>query len=71
MAAVTCDANLSDEKASRKSELVVDGTETQATAFAEAIRTKYAAGVGKIVSVKRGDVAFTHTNGAGYKVSAE
>ena len=71
MAAVTSDDNLADEKAARHSELVVDGTESQAKAFEEAIRTRYASTLGKIVSVRHAAVSFTHDTDKGYKVLAD
>jgi hypothetical protein len=71
VAAVSADANLSDQNASRKSELVVDGTDSQAKAFEEAIRTRYAATLGKVVSVKHATINFTHDSDSGYKVVAD
>jgi hypothetical protein len=71
VAAISSQANLSDEKASRKSELVVDGSESQAAAFEDAIRTRYAATLGKITSVKHETITFTHDKDRGYKVKAD
>lgn len=60
VAVVGATDNLAQEKAARRSEIVVAGatTEAQAAALVEALQTKYGASLGKVVSVRRGDVAF-------------
>lgn len=60
VAVVAATDNLAQQQAARRSEIVVDGavSDAQATALVEALQTKYAGSLGKIVSVRRGDVAF-------------
>ena len=68
---VSADANLSDAHAARRSELVVDETATdaQAAAMVSAIKNKYAAALGRVVSVRRAPVSFTH-EGKSYAISS-
>jgi hypothetical protein len=70
-AAISSEDNLGNEKASRKSELVVDGSDAQAKAFEDAIHARYAATFGKVVSVKHATINFTHDTNKGYKVVAD
>jgi hypothetical protein len=65
MAAVSSDANLGDEQAVRKSEVVIDtsASAAQVTAFADMLRSQCAGQIGQIVSVSRGPVAFSHVGG--------
>ena len=59
VAVVAATDNLAQGQAARRSEIVVDGaSEAQAAALVEALQTKYGSSLGKIVSVRRGDVAF-------------
>jgi hypothetical protein len=60
MAAITSEVNLGQEKAARKTELVVDSSasEAQASAVAGLLREKCGAQLGDIVSVRRASVAF-------------
>ncbi len=62
IAVVSSDANLSEEKAVRKSELIIDSaaTQKQADALVAMLKEKSAVSLGTIVSVKRAAVAFTH-----------
>ena len=72
LAIVSANANLSDARAARKSELVVDSaaTEAQAQAISDAIQTKYASSLlGEVVKVRRAPVSFTH-EGRTYAVRA-
>ena len=71
VAAVSADANLSDARAARRAELIVDesATEAQAAAFARAFGRRYAASLGEIVSVRRAPVSFRH-EGKSYAVRA-
>ncbi len=60
VAVVGATDNLAQEKAARRSEIVVDGatSERQAAALVEALQAKYSASLGKVIAVRRGDVAF-------------
>jgi hypothetical protein len=71
-AMVAADANLADEHATRKSELVIDSAATaaQAAAFANAVQTRFHTTLGDILSVRRAAITFTHTS-AGYTVQAD
>jgi hypothetical protein len=59
-AAVTSDANLSDDTAQKRSEVVINTTasDAQVSAMADMLNSKCAAGLGQVVSVRRGDVSF-------------
>jgi hypothetical protein len=71
MAAVTSDANLGDDHATRKSELVIDPSVSpmQAAALADLLRSRFGAQVGDIVSVRRTPIVFTR-QGRDYAVNA-
>ena len=62
IAIVSSDSNLSDAQAARRSELIVDksASRAQELAIIDAIKTKYATTLGKIVSVKSAPVEFRH-----------
>ena len=62
IAAVSANANLREAQATRKSEIVVDSTATdaQATALVEALQARHGATLGKVVSVRRAPVTFDH-----------
>ena len=66
VAVVSADANLAEARAERRAELIVDesATEAQAAAFVKAFGGKYAASLGRIVSVRRAPVSFKHEGGA-------
>jgi hypothetical protein len=72
MAAVTCDANLGQEQAARKTELVVDSTasEAQASAVASVLREKCGNQLGTIVSTRRAPVTFEQS-GRDYWVKSD
>jgi hypothetical protein len=61
-AAVTSDANLSDDTVQKRSEVVINtgASNAQFSAMADLLNTKCAAGLGQVVSVRRGDVSFKH-----------
>jgi hypothetical protein len=65
MAAVTSDANLGQEQAARKVELVVDSaaSKEQAAAVAGLLQEKCGTGLGAIVSTRRAPITFGHTGG--------
>ena len=66
LAVVSAAANLAEARAERRAELIVDesATEAQAAAFVKAFGGKYAASLGRIVSVRRAPVSFKHEGGA-------
>lgn len=66
VASVVSEANLIDEQAERRSILYIDSSATpaQALALADALKTKYAQSLGKVVDVKRVSIAFTRKNEA-------
>src|SRR5687768_7550499 len=72
VAAVSSDANLSDEKAARKTEMVIDdaATDAQAAAAEAMLRQKYAPSLGNVVSVRRAPVTFKQEKGF-YAVDAK
>ncbi len=61
MAAVTCEANLLDEKAPRKSELMVDSSASgaQVAAMKDLLESKIGAAIGSVTAVRRGVINFT------------
>ncbi len=62
VAITTADTNLSDSQAVRQSEIIVDSaaTDSQAATLVEAFKSKYAASLGKVISVRRADISFRH-----------
>ncbi|HEV2296558.1 MAG TPA: DUF1326 domain-containing protein [Tepidisphaeraceae bacterium] len=69
VAVVSSDANLSDDKATRKSEILIDGTDAQMSAWTAMLKEQSSAALGEIVSVKRGTVTFNHDKN-GYTLDA-
>lgn len=71
MAVITCDANLSDPSAARKSEIVIDSSagSAQASAIAHLLRQDCGNALGQIVAVRRAAVNFQHAAGE-YEVAA-
>jgi hypothetical protein len=71
VAVVSCDANLSDNQAARKSEVMIDAaaTDAQASALTAMLKEQSGATLGTIVSVKRGPITFKHDKD-GYAVDA-
>jgi hypothetical protein len=71
VAIVTADANLSDNDAARQSEIVIgnNASDEQSRAILEAVRSKYATSLGRIISVRRGPLSFEH-QGKTYSVTA-
>lgn len=72
VAIVSADANLSDNKVVRRSEIIIGegATDSQSRAILEALRSRYQSSLGKIISVKRRPLSFEH-EGKTYSVSAE
>jgi hypothetical protein len=68
---VSADANLSERNASRRTEIIVDkdASQTQAAAMLDILRSRYAASLGEIVSVRSAPVSFNR-EGKAYSVSA-
>lgn len=71
IAVVSSDENLSDLSAGRRSELIVDknATRAQTLAMVEAIKSRYAAELGEVVSVSTAPISFKH-DGRTYDVSS-
>lgn len=72
MAIVTSDVNLSDKNAARHSEIIIDSntSATQSQAMLNALKQKYAAALGEIVTVRHAPVSFER-NGRTYEVAAD
>jgi hypothetical protein len=71
LAVVTADDNLSNDEAARSSELILDESSTRAqqVAMLNAIKTRYATSLGKIVSVRSAAISFKHEDKS-YQVTA-
>jgi hypothetical protein len=71
VAVIGAESNLSDSAAARRSELIVDGSasEAQAKAFARAVESVYGRVLGRVVEVRRAPVSFS-AEGKAFKVSA-
>jgi hypothetical protein len=71
MVAVSSEANLHDETANRRSEIIVNASATpaQADALAGMIEKQCGRELGKVVSIRRGTVLFDHT-GSTYSVKS-
>jgi hypothetical protein len=72
MAIVTSDANLSDDDAARSSEIIIDSkvSATQSEAILNALKQKYAATLGNVVTVRTAAISFER-NGRNYNVKAD
>jgi hypothetical protein len=71
IAVVSADENLSDAHAGRRSELIVDKSASygQTIAMANALKSRYAAALGEVISVHSAPISFRH-EGKGYDVSS-
>src|SRR5437879_11956203 len=71
VAIVSADVNLADTNAARRSEIIIgeNASDAQSRAMLEALKSRYAASLGKIISVRRVPLTFEHENMT-YKVSA-
>jgi hypothetical protein len=69
---VTASENLADKNAARQSEIVIGegASDAQSRAMLDGLKTRYAAVLGKIVSVRRGPLSFDHQSKA-YSVAAD
>lgn len=72
MAIVNSTSNLSEQNASRQSELIIDSAASreQAQAMLSALKEKYAASLGQVVEVRNAPISFEHKDRA-YSVKAD
>ena len=72
LAIITSDANLSDNSAARSSEIIIDSraSQTQSQALVNALKVKYAATLGNVVTVRTAPIKFDHS-GRSYAVAAD
>lgn len=72
LAIVSADANLSETSALRKTELVIDSQASgaQSKAMIDALKAKYSAALGKVVTVRYAPISFER-NGRTYSVTAD
>ena len=72
MAIVNSTSNLSEENASRQSEVIIDSSASnaQAQAMLSALKAKYAPSLGKIVEVRNAPISFEHKDRT-YAVKAD
>ena len=63
IAVVSSDSNLSDKDAARRSEIIIDtgATRTQSLAMMNALKEKYAASLGRIVSIRNAPITFVRS----------
>lgn len=71
LAIVSSDANLSDATSARRSQLIVDtsASDAQAAAMVKAVKSRYAAMLGRVIVVIRAPVGFSH-DGHAYSVTS-
>jgi uncharacterized protein DUF1326 len=72
VAIVTADANLSEEAATRQSEIIIDAkaSAAQSSAMLDALKQKYAATLGDVVTVRTAPISFER-HGRSYAVAAD
>ena len=72
LAIITADANLSENNAARSAEIIIDSSasETQSQALLNALKVKYAATLGNVVTVRSAPIKFDH-KGRTYAVAAD
>lgn len=72
LAIITADANLSENNAARSSEIIIDSSasQTQSQALLNALKVKYAATLGNVVTVRSAPIKFDH-KGRTYAVAAD
>ncbi len=63
IAIVSSDSNLSDKDAARESEIIIDSgaTRTQSLAMMNALKEKYAASLGRIISIRNAPITFVRS----------
>jgi hypothetical protein len=71
MAVISCESNLSDDGAARRSEITIDNeaSDAQAAAMVQLLSVRCGKSLGQIVAVRRGPVNFQHIGGQ-YEVNA-
>ena len=72
VAIVSSGANLAESNAARSSAIIIgeNASDAQSRAMLDALKSRYAASLGKIISVRRGPLSFEH-NDQTYKVTAD
>ena len=72
LAIITADANLSENNAARSAEIIIDSSasQTQSQALLDALKVKYAATLGNVVTVRSAPIKFDH-HGRTYAVAAD
>jgi hypothetical protein len=72
LAIITSDANLSENNAARSAEIIIDSnaSQTQSQALLNALKVKYAATLGNVVTVRTAPIKFDHV-GRSYAVAAD
>ncbi|MCM3870459.1 MAG: DUF1326 domain-containing protein [Pyrinomonadaceae bacterium] len=72
IAIVSAGENLADQNAARQAQIVIgeNASDAQSRAMLEGLKSRYAAALGKIVSVRRGPLSFEHQSKA-YSVAAD
>lgn len=72
IAIVSAAENLGDQNAARQAEIIIgeNASEAQSRAMLEGLKSRYAASLGKIISVRRGPLSFDHQSKA-YTVAAD
>ena len=71
IAVISADENLENAKAARRSEIILDNAANheQKVALLEALKSRYAATLGEVVSVRSAPISFTH-EGKSYEVAS-
>jgi len=70
MAIITADANLSENNAARRSEIIIDASAAQSQVMLDALKQKYAAALGNVIKVRNTSIKFER-NGRSYNVAAD
>jgi len=70
MAIITADANLSENNAARRSEIIIDASAAQSQVMLDALKQKYAAALGTVIKVRNTSIKFER-NGRSYNVAAD
>ncbi len=72
VAMVNANENLGDKSAARQSEIIIgeNASDAQSLAMLEALKSRYASTLGKIISVRRGPLSFEHSHKV-YSVKAD
>ncbi|MCM3905969.1 MAG: DUF1326 domain-containing protein [Pyrinomonadaceae bacterium] len=72
IAIVSATENLADKNAARQAEIIIgeNASDAQSRAMVDGLKTRYAASLGKIISVRRGPLSFDHQSKV-YAVTAD